>query len=288
MSNPYQNFQLNVSAEIHLDISRTADVVPLHSHGFYEILFVAGGDVQYLLEDRRFQLQRGDILLIPPGISHRPLFPENMSVPYERLALWLHSDFVEHLKSLNPDLDFAFQTCRARANYLLRTPVSTWSALGALFRTIYRESTEQKLGWDVAISAHSATLLVHLGRTLYYLEAVEPVTETDSLFDDLFQYVLSHYQERISLQTTAQQFLVSTSTVSHLFQKRLGISFYHFLTQRRLIAAKNAILSGASIQSVWEPCGFADYTTFYRSFRREYSLSPRDFIRQNQENRTLK
>ncbi len=40
----------------------------LHSHTFYEILLCKSGNIQYLLGDKRFRIQQGDILLIPPEL----------------------------------------------------------------------------------------------------------------------------------------------------------------------------------------------------------------------------
>ena len=62
------------------DVSETGDVVALHSHAYYEILFIRSGNLQYLIGTRRYRVQRGDILLLRPGVSHRPLFPEKFTV----------------------------------------------------------------------------------------------------------------------------------------------------------------------------------------------------------------
>ena len=70
---------------------------------------------------------------------------------------------------------------------------------------------------------------------------------------------------------------VSSSTVSHLFKQRLGVSFYRYVTQRRLIAAKNLIQKGVLMENVAAKTGFADYSGFYRAFRKEYGVSPRQY-----------
>ena len=63
----------------------------------------------------------------------------------------------------------------------------------------------------------------------------------------------------------------------------MGISFYRCVTQRRLIAAKKLIEADISLESTAEQVGFSDYSTFYRAFKQEYGISPRQY-RSLQEN----
>ncbi len=87
---------------------------------------------------------------------------------------------------------------------------------------------------------------------------------------------------RGTLADTAARFYVSGSTISNLFRQKMGASFYRCVTQRRLIAAKDLIRRGVAMESVNEQVGFKDYSGFYRAFKQEYGLSPRQF-RQLQE-----
>ena len=55
------------------------------------------------------------------------------------------------------------------------------------------------------------------------------------------------------------------------------MSFYRYVTQRRLIAAKSLIESGAHLEHAALQSGFQDYSGFYRAFRQEYGISPRQY-----------
>lgn len=41
-----------------------------HSHNTYEIIFFEKGDATYVLEDKRYQLNRGDLIIIRPIKYH--------------------------------------------------------------------------------------------------------------------------------------------------------------------------------------------------------------------------
>lgn len=51
----------------------------------------------------------------------------------------------------------------------------------------------------------------------------------------------------------------------------------------RLIAAKALIQEGALLETVGQDVGFADYSTFYRAFKKEYGISPRQYRRLQEE-----
>ena len=101
--------------------------------------------------------------------------------------------------------------------------------------------------------------------------------DAPELLDDVVSYIESHLHEKISLADTASRFYVSESTIGQTFQKKMHMSFYHYVTQRRLIAAKSMILEEANLDTLSEKVGFTDYSTFYRAFKKEFGISPREY-----------
>lgn len=272
VENLYQELEMaSRFVDTHRDISYTKDVVRLHSHTFYELLYCCSGNLQYLLGVDRYQLRRGDVVIIPPGISHRPLFLEQLAEPYERYVLWFSQEFLDQVQVFCSDLDF-------RGGYrLLRTAETPWESLGNLFAQGCREAERGAPGWQGHVCGNTMQLLVELHRACGKGEMPAPMVEQHELLDDLVQYVEVHLAEKITLEDTARRFLVSQSTISQTFRQKMGISFYRFVTQRRLIAAKTEILAGRQLETLYETVGFSDYSTFYRAFRREYGISPSQY-----------
>lgn len=257
------------------DMSTTADVVGLHSHAYYEIIFIRSGNLQYLIGTQRYRVQRGDVLLIAPGVSHRPLFLERLQEPYDRVVIWLSAEGAALLQAQWPCLAELRSGPR-----VLRTgdlPTDSIAAYEGAFRRGVREYTAREPGWDAAVFANTLQLLVSLYRDFGRGRVVQPPAEKRELLDEIMSYVEDHLAECITLADTAGRFHVSESTVSQLFRKRMGVSWYRFVTQRRLIAAKTLIAEGAPLESVAEAVGFSDYSGFYRAFKQEYGISPTKF-----------
>lgn len=57
----------------------------------------------------------------------------------------------------------------------------------------------------------------------------------------------------------------------------MRVSFYRYVTQRRLIAAKSLILQNLPMEDVAVQSGFSDYSSFYRAFKQEFGISPRQY-----------
>lgn len=265
MSDPY--------VETHRDVSYSNSQLNLHSHTFYELLYCCNDcGAEYLVGADRYRLQKGDIVFIPPGISHRPLLPEHMPEPYQRYVLWISQEFIDRFTQL-----FAEEAGQVSYGTLLRTGNNKWELLGGYFRRGVWEAEHQAPGWQAAIIGNTITLLTLMGRSIQERTASVLKAEKPDLLNEVMTYIELHLNERITLEETAKHFYVSISTISQLFRQKMGTSFYRCVTQRRLIAAKVRIGNGESLEDVSRAVGFADYSSFYRAFKKEYGITPRQY-----------
>jgi AraC-like DNA-binding protein len=271
----YQELEMTSRfVDTHRDISYSNAWVQLHSHTFYELLYCRNYcGAEYLVGTERYRLQRGDIIFIPPGVSHRPLLPARMIEPYERYVLWLSPEFMTNYAQLFP---YPF-TENQNTVGMLRTGDTKWEFLGDLFQTGVLEAERRSDGWEAAIIGNTITLLTQIKRasderTVRPMEAEKP-----DLLDRIMAYIEQQYSAPLSAGTVAKKFYVSSSTVNHLFKRKIGISFYQYVTQRRLIAGKLLIEKGVPMDTVATQTGFQAYSGFFRAFKQEFGISPRQY-----------
>ena len=274
----FQNFyqELEMSdpfVETHRDVSYSNAQLSLHSHTFYELLYCCNDcDAEYLVGADRYRLQKGDIVFVPPGISHRPLLSDQMQEPYERYVLWVSQEFVDLFIQ-----NFATGETQMPYGTLLRTGGTKWELLGGYFRRGVWEAENQAAGWRSAVIGNTITLLTLMGRSIQEQTASVLKAEKPDLLNEVLAYIELHLSEKITLEETAKHFYVSVSTITQLFRQKMGTSFYRCVTQQRLIAAKTLIAEGKSLEDVSRAVGFTDYSSFYRAFKKEYGITPRQY-----------
>lgn len=272
--NVYQELEMSDPfVETHRDMSFSNAQLNLHSHTFYELLYCCNDcGAEYLVGADRYRLQKGDIIFVPPGISHRPLLTEPLSEPYERYVLWISKDFVDMFVE-----NFSIGTEQVSYGTLLRTGGTKWEVLGGYFRRGVWEAENQAAGWRAAVIGNTITLLTLMGRSIQERTAPVLKAEKPDLLNEVLAYIELHLDEKITLEETAKHFYVSVSTITQLFRQKMGTSFYRCVTQQRLIAAKTCISQGMTLEDVSRAVGFADYSSFYRAFKKEYGITPRQY-----------
>ncbi len=271
----YQELEMTSRfVDTHRDTSFSNSYIQLHSHTFYELLYVSNSaGAEYLVGSERYRIQRGDIIFVPPGISHRPLLPEGMTAPYERYVLWLSPEFLKEYAQLFP---YPFSAKQASVG-MLRTAGTKWEHLEALFLSGVQEAECQADGWEAAVIGNTMVLLTQIKRATDERSARTMKAELPQRLDQITAHIEENYGTHITIGEMARQFYISESTISHLFKQKMGVSFYRYVTQRRLIAAKTLIEKGVLLEDVCTQVGFADYSGFYRAFKQEYGISPRQY-----------
>lgn len=266
MSSPYVN--------THRDVSYASATVSLHSHSYAELIYcreTAG--IEYLIGSDRYRLQKGDVLFVPPDVSHRPLLPERLQSPYVRDVIWISMDFLTQLhRTFFPD-------SRLRPDDLapLRTAGTQWEVLGQLFDNGVQEEQRKQPGWESAVLGNTMLILSYLQRVYSQRSAGTIRAEKPELTDRVTAYIERNFAQSITIAELSRHFYVSESSISHQFRQKMGVSLYRYITQRRLIAAKAQIQAGIPLEQVGRDVGFSDYSSFYRAFKQEFGISPRRY-----------
>lgn len=99
--------------------------------------------------------------------------------------------------------------------------------------------------------------------------------DDDSLISFMTDYVETHYQENINLQSAAELSGFSYAYVSHYFSEKKGMSFTDYLNSVRVSKAK-ALLEDTDmlIGDISERTGFGSLNTFARNFRKFTGTTP--------------
>ncbi len=270
----YQEMEMSSRfVNTHRDTTYSKGSVSLHSHAFYELLYCRSGGVGYLVGSDRYRLQKGDIVFISPGVSHCPILPEQMDEPYVRDVIWIDPEFLSAISVAFPDSAGP----NPQSNGPLRTAGTHWELLGELFQRGIAEEEQKRVGWELAVLGNTAMILTYLERAHIERSTGVVRAEKPELLDRITAYIEKHYADPLTVREIARNFYVSDSSISHLFKEKMGVSLYRYVTQRRLIAAKNLIQAGLPLEQVATQVGFSDYSAFYRAFKGEYGISPRQY-----------
>lgn len=257
--------------------------VSIHHHDFYELYLFLKGNVEFIVEGHAYVPEPGDLLLINPFELHQ-LRSRTPRAPYERIVLWIFPDYLNRLSTPQTSLTRCFDGSWPKHSNILRDSQLRQSKVHRLLRELLRESRQENYGSDVAAQGLIAQLMVEVNRLAL---ANAPRREAESRAAEQIQQVLDYidknYDQPLSLDQLANEFFISKYYLSHEFRKQVGASVYRYITQKRLVIAKQLLCGGVPPTDVYQNCGFRDYSNFYRAFLAEYGLNPNAFSKSKQK-----
>ncbi len=254
------------------------DLVEVHHHDFYEVYFFLGGKVEYWVEGRVFHLEPADLLLIGPMELHRPILHPESNL-YDRIVLWIDKTYLEKLSlGNNISLDRCFDNSLPTHTNLLRLTSSQKQNVTLRLEELVRESYSNEYGSVLMAEGILLQFLVELNRIALQSDADESKSESSPLVGRVLSYINEHYQEELTLEGIAQHFYVSKYHLSHEFRSAVGCGVYRYIILKRLLVARQMLMNGSAPVEVCTSCGFRDYTNFYRAFKSEYGVSPRECL----------
>ena len=236
-----------------------------HCHNEYEILYVAEGEGRYLIEGAEFNLKPRTLVFIRPFEYHCVEVEAN-SV-YERYVLHFSDSFVvkeisEIFKKLVGDSD--------ESSGVFYTPDSIPQTVVSMFdrfaEGIQLEESEKEAYFKLMVS-QLLVLLSSVGN--------QKIAHDDcELGARVTRYINEYLERDVSLDVIAKRFFVSKYYLCRAFKKYSGVSIHSYITQKRVVYAKQIIESGETASRAAYKVGFGDYSAFYRAYMKVLGKSP--------------
>ena len=270
---PRQNMNTSTFEIFHYLDPRTRHM-EAHYHDFYEIFFFIDGDVDYWIDGSLYRLAPGDILLIHPTELHKPV-PATKIERYERIVLWINKNYISEIE--NGILEGCFDKELPTYSKVLRLPKDKKEQLFTLAHTLCEEYNGKEFAGEVCAYSLLLQILVQINRALHSNSPVDSKNfSTPTLISDILSYINDHYAEKLTLDSIANHFFVSKYYLSHEFKAAVSTSLYRYIIMKRLNAAYTLLVEGYSANEACVMCGFGNYSVFFRAFKAEFGISPKE------------
>ncbi len=230
-----------------------------HIHLSYELLYFVEGDADYVIGSSVYRMKKNLLLFIKPSTCHNLRL--HSAAPYARYIVNFYEDEIS--PSLRPLLDMADSLYEIPEDSFIHHFFGAWA-----------EATERFSPDELEALVKNGVTQILLFLKHHSHKAAAPIKQNPTL-NGILTYIDEHPAEAITAELLSAKFFVSPSWISHTFQKHLGFSLLQYITEKRMLYARQLIGAGHSPTDAAALCGFDSYPTFYRQYRKIHQKSPR-------------
>lgn len=236
-----------------------------HWHDNIEILLITDGSMHIYIDDNEYLVKAGDLVIITPGQHHKGISGPQ-SAQYHILQFEIDKFYNTSVSSdvflkplCNHEVSFVTVTNDAEAisatealieNHKLRNlnPMRTYAKVYELLGILYDNCNSDKT-----------------------------LKQNSEKFSKIFEYINSHYTEKITTKTLCEKFGYTESYFCRVFKKITGLTVVQYINQIRMERCiKMLNETNDDIGSIALASGFTDFSYFCYLFKREYGLTPND------------
>ncbi|MFK0524049.1 helix-turn-helix domain-containing protein [Paenibacillus illinoisensis] len=251
----------------------------------FELLYVCQGEAATYMDDKRYTLKAGELIMLPSGVYHQN---EVVSRPEARF-IGIHFDFFNEL-TIQTEADmvvneetiqlhkFAAEACAEGMPPLSATPVySPSSSAVQLMEQLVDEFTMRPPGYELICKALMLQLLTHLLRSPY-LNSSRHVSVHGDKLRELMRQIEDAPSEPWTNSGIAKQMNLSIDHMAKLFKQMVGMPPNEYIQSIRLREARKLLReTDCSIEVVGTQSGYSDIHYFSRTFRKHEGISPREY-----------
>lgn len=249
-----------------------------HYHDFNKILIFISGNVTYNIEGKNYKLAPFDIVLVRAGEIHRPVIQSDCI--YERIIIYTSDQFLASYQTSTYDLASCFHQAMSQHCNVLRMAALQNSQLYQCVERLEKSFIEKDYADELNKQILFLEFLIQLNRAVLHNRLTYlSISACNSKIQDIINYINQNLTSDLSIDSLASQFYISKYYLMHTFHSESGYSIGSYISTKRLLLARDLIANGSSVTDSCYQCGYQNYSTFSRAFRKQFGASPRDYFK---------
>ena len=251
-----------------------------HTHDFIELEIVVNGTADHIVEGKKYQIGKGDVLVLLPGFVHElhninELEIYNFKFDLDKLIL-LDTD-IEKLSGFQSL--FLYQPMKQYYNEYhsyLHLEESRLNEVKILCDFILAEWYDRKEGYKWVIKPYFLALITYLSRN-FSSNAVTSSYKAQDIINTV-SYIQENLNTKISLSQLSSMACLSERQYCRVFKELYGVSPIDYVINCRItLACKMMKNTQLSIQQISTTCGFGDKVSFSRLFKNRFLITPGEY-----------
>lgn len=245
-----------------------------HSHPFYELYFLADGIRQVYINDNMYELNKNDLIIIPPNTPHK-----TDKGPFTRYLVSFYKEQIsaEQLPLITLCENKKISITKSEVPIILDT-IEKLYKLYVNFPISGENVNDFNINLLFQYLIFSISQLENFPKNFY-----SPASKLSSLTKKVVNYIKEHYREKITLDILSKEFFVSKSVLNKKFRNDTNMSIIEFTLLQRLHTAKLLLMNtNKSISLIADYCGFISQQYFYLMFSKRFGISPSKYRKENQ------
>jgi AraC-like DNA-binding protein len=249
-----------------------------HWHNYLEIAFVKKGKGIYYVENRTYEMNEGDIVVINNIEPHymEVLPPVNMVMPvvmFEPQLVWSSESLFDY-NYMEP-----FFERSSNFNNKIDSKSEIGRKIFAMLSEIEDEYVNKTVGYKLMIKAkllHIITYLIrHYQDSSKSTESITSKSKRLEKLEKVFDYINGNYSQKIELHTLAELAYMSPNYFSTFFKQSTGFTPIEYLNKMRISKSIEMLReTDFSVAQIAMDCGFNNLANYNKIFKQLTETTP--------------
>lgn len=256
-------------------IDRQRKEFAYHYHDFNKIIIFLKGNINYSIEGKNYLLKPYDIVMVNEGEIHRPAVLDHSE--YERIIIYVSTQFLHSYAGQDYNLSYCFERAKSEKTNVLRIHSLEKSKLYQVCLELEHSFTDHAFAKELYQKILFLEFMIQLNRTVIsnhinYLNSAIGNTKLLQILD----FINEHLAEDITIDKLSEYFYLNRYYLMHFFKEETGYTIGNYITEKRLLLAKNLVQNGSPVTEACFQSGFRNYSTFSRAFKKAFHTVPKN------------